>query len=69
MDEPLPVGMALRVPQPKNPGGPIAVSQQAHFIPATPVAPQVHNSPTVGADGLCDFDELDIHQVRSYLYL
>lgn len=64
MDEPLPIGMALRVPPPKNVGQDVVIPQQPQFLPTvvTPVA-QVHNSPTVGPDGLCEFDDLDIYQV------
>lgn len=66
MDEPLPVGLGLRVPptslgtievQPSVP-----MYHQAALIPPS-------KTPNIAADGLCEFDELDLNQVRTlYIY-
>ena len=63
MDEPLPVGLGLRVPPPSNP----ATTSLQTSIPY--VNPTVPSTLTISADGLCEFDELDLHQVRIYSYL
>lgn len=63
LEEP-PIGMALRVPEPL--GSIIASNRGAfHAAPeATPPPPATPISVKVGADGLCDFDEMGLPEVR-----
>ena len=77
MDEPLPVGLGLRVPPPA-PSSSTSIGvpqpqQMLYFVNNT-ISPAV-STPTVptkiniSEDGLCEFDELDLIQVRIYSYL
>ncbi|KIK53259.1 hypothetical protein GYMLUDRAFT_49424 [Collybiopsis luxurians FD-317 M1] len=73
LDEPLPIGMGLRVPPPdpstvitpqnRFPGGILPGITANHAPPAPPVP--VNAPPVADADGLCDFDALDIRQMRA----
>jgi len=73
MDEPLPVGLGLRVPPPIS-SGTIGLQQPTSCYvdnmpsPAVP-ASTVPGKFTTSADGLCEFDELDLNQVRIYSLL
>lgn len=65
VDEPLPIGMALRVPPPDKArivATPTAGPYYGHQPLPTPVLPP-HNYQT-GTDGLVDFDTLPIEHVR-----
>lgn len=70
MDEPLPVGLGLRVPPLSSSGTPSLQPPDAGCVnnAVLPVAstPKVLN---IAADGLCEFDELDLNQVRISSYL
>ncbi|KAJ7626463.1 hypothetical protein B0H17DRAFT_1024399 [Mycena rosella] len=69
IDQPLPVGMALRVPPPDK--ARITVTQptpyQVHTnpIPAPATAPPLPTSYQTGTDGLVDFDTLPIEHMRA----
>ncbi|KAJ3823174.1 hypothetical protein F5880DRAFT_1613100 [Lentinula raphanica] len=74
LDEPLPIGMGLRVPLPdatKVRAAPpntivvgVPIMNQA-AAPTNSPPPQAQNRPVIGPDGLCDFDELDPQQMRA----
>lgn len=68
MDEPLPVGLGLRVPVPDagSPTTPLTqFGMHALLAPtAPPPVPAPVTSVIIGQDGLCDFDELSLLQVR-----
>ena len=64
MDEPLPVGLGLRVRVPAQHAA-NAVGPFYYSPPQVPPGPQ--KSPVVGPDGLCEFDDLDIWQVRHFM--
>ena len=62
MDEPLPVGLGLRVPPPIP-----STSPSAAVLLAGPIVHSTVPPPTkinIYEDGLCEFDELDLNQVR-----
>ncbi|KAJ3847933.1 hypothetical protein EV368DRAFT_76467 [Lentinula lateritia] len=63
LDEPLPIGMGLRVPLPDTmlmiPGGHL----QNNIATTTPL--ESPRPPVVGSDCLCDFDDLDLQQMRA----
>ncbi|KAF8151436.1 hypothetical protein B0H34DRAFT_727589 [Crassisporium funariophilum] len=70
MDDPLPVGLGLRVPHPLS----LSVVEQTRsetlsfgmVVPGpVPVAPVDSRLPAAGPDGLVEFDELDLPQMRS----
>ena len=75
MDEPLPVGLGLRVPPPTR-GSlestsspqpmPFYIDNTTSPVISTPIVPTKLN---ISEDGLCEFDELDLIQVRIYRYL
>lgn len=69
IDEPLPVGLGLRVPVPRVP--PPLPAQPMYFatLQPQPVAVPVvqkRGEVVVGEDGLCDFDDLEMGQVRGF---
>ena len=63
MEDPLPVGLGLRVPLPTTT---TSQSSNPFCIPVVSTPPKAIN---VAADGLCEFDELDLIQVRIDCYL
>lgn len=78
MDDPLPVGMGLRVPRPdsnKIPPAPhsylasmpVAPGMPVQYLPQ-PVVPVQEKEFTPGPDGLGDFDDLTVSQVRFQLF-
>ena len=75
MDEPLPVGLGLRVPPPTPSSSESTSSPQPMlYHPGNTTSPAVSTPavPTkinISEDGLCEFDELDLNQVRIYHYL
>ena len=73
MDEPLPVGLGLRVPPPTSSSSEITSLPQPMIyypdITTSPVTPTVPKKLNISEDGLCEFDELDLNQVRIYSYL
>ena len=75
MDEPLPVGLGLRVPPP-TPSSSESTSlpqSMVYIVDNTTSAaistPTVPTKLNISEDGLCEFDELDLNQVRIYSYL
>ncbi len=75
MEDPLPVGLGLRVPPPSTTAPPIAQVQQVDafgrpYVPSPAVVEQPVAPLTIGPDGLCEFDELSLAQVcqPSHLY-
>ena len=75
MDEPLPVGLGLRVPPPTSSSSEHTSSVQLPVyyldnttlpVVSTPTVPKKIN---ISEDGLCEFDELDLNQVRICSYL
>lgn len=69
MDEPLPVGLGLRVPPPTQNSLESTSLPTLSFvdITTTPVStPAVPKKLNISEDGLCEFDELDLSQVRIY---
>jgi hypothetical protein len=78
MDEPLPIGLGLRVPPPtasssENTSSQLPIPYYYNNILTSPaVSTPTVPTPTklnISKDGLCEFDELDRHQVRIYSYL
>jgi ubiquitin-conjugating enzyme E2 Q len=70
MDDPLPVGLGLRVPTPITPEFTAQPPLNLYFANNAAVStPTVPNMTNIAADGLCEFDELDLNQVRIYSYL
>ena len=74
MDEPLPVGLGLRVPPPSQTTPASTISFQAqptlYYVNNSVVpAPTVPRKINISEDGLCEFDELDLIQVRLYNYV
>jgi hypothetical protein len=73
MDEPLPVGLGLRVLPPTSSSSESTGPQQTLiYYNATSPAVSTSTVPTkinISEDGLCEFDELDLNQVRIYSYL
>lgn len=78
MDDPLPVGMGLRVPQPDSnkippaphsyfPGMAVLPGMPAQVLPQ-PTVPVQQKQFTPGPDGLGDFDDLTVSQVRFQLF-
>lgn len=68
MEDPLPVGLGLRVPNPGWIAAGMYVPPPSHHRPAGVPVPQVAPPPppqdaVVGPDGLVDFDRLTIVQV------
>jgi len=66
MEEPLPIGMGLRVPMPSTFTAVNPVPQYPY--PTTPAA--VQETPKDierGPDGLCDFDDLTLPQVHLFV--
>ncbi|KAH9475092.1 Ubiquitin-conjugating enzyme E2Q-like protein 1 [Psilocybe cubensis] len=66
MDEPLPIGLGLRVPLPSSAG---AVQAHPNYVgwntqPAPTVVPETPKTLSPGPDGLCDFDDLTHSQMR-----
>lgn len=62
MEDPLPIGLALRVPLPT---GSIVAQNHNYYSNTTPaVTDETPKTFTPGPDGLCDFDDLTIGQVR-----
>jgi ubiquitin-conjugating enzyme E2 Q len=77
MDEPLPVGLGLRVPPPAPAPSSSASTNvpqsMLYFVnnaipPAVPT-PTVPTTINISEDGLCEFDELDLNQVRMLIFL
>ena len=74
MDEPLPVGLGIRVPPPTPsslartslPPPPPMFYNTALPAVSVPTTPAKIN---ISEDGLCEFDELDLNQVCVYNYL
>ncbi|KAF8797821.1 hypothetical protein BYT27DRAFT_7204023 [Phlegmacium glaucopus] len=66
MDEPLPVGLGLRVPPPSSSGTSGLQQPPPYYVDNTIAvsAPSVPKTFTISADGLCEFDELDLMQMR-----
>lgn len=65
LDEPLPLGMGLRVPVP-DPKRCTISPVYSYISGATQaVAKPMHVAPTPGPDGLCEFDEMGILEVSS----
>lgn len=72
MDEPLPVGLGLRVPPPTQSSSEIISLPAIYYVDNTTPAVSTPTVPTklnLSEDGLCEFDELDLNQVRIYSYL
>jgi ubiquitin-conjugating enzyme E2 Q len=72
MDEPLPVGLGLRVPPP-TPSTSASTSMprplpMLYYVNNTVLPPTAPTKIDVSEDELCEFDELDIIQVRIYSY-
>ncbi|PPQ71310.1 hypothetical protein CVT24_012036 [Panaeolus cyanescens] len=69
MEDPLPIGMGLRVPPPSGAIAAPPVSNYAAHAAAQqqPQTPSLPRSPLVGEDGLCEFDSLDHPQMRSVI--
>ncbi|KAJ3717151.1 hypothetical protein C8R42DRAFT_724779 [Lentinula raphanica] len=71
LDEPLPIGMGLRVPLPDPtkvraaPPNTTILNQIEAAAPTNSPPPQAQNQPVIGSDGLCDFDELEPQQMRA----
>ena len=63
MDEPLPVGLGLRVPLPSTlaSANPVVIAQNM-YTPAPPVQ-ETPKEFEPGPDGLCDFDDLTLSEV------
>jgi ubiquitin-conjugating enzyme E2 Q len=70
MDEPLPVGLGLRVPPPFSSGTTSSQPPDADCV-HNAVLPLASTSKVLNlaADGLCEFDDLDLNQVRISSYL
>jgi ubiquitin-conjugating enzyme E2 Q len=65
MEEPLPIGMGLRVPMPSTFSAANPAPQYSY--PGIPASAVVQETPKVlepGVDGLCDFDDLTLPQVH-----
>jgi len=63
MDDPLPIGMGLRVPLPEAAAATRPTTFAAYYSNQTPQIPEVPKDLQPGADGLVDFDELTTEQV------
>ncbi|KAF8881664.1 hypothetical protein CPB84DRAFT_1817227 [Gymnopilus junonius] len=62
MEDPLPIGLALRVPLPT---GSILAQNQGYYAPnPAPEVPETLKTLVPGPDGLCDFDDLSVGQMR-----
>ena len=71
MDEPLPVGLGLRVPFPTHGSSESISSPRMDYVDNTTPEVSTPTVPTkldISEDGLCEFDELDLNQVRIYSY-
>jgi hypothetical protein len=68
MDEPLPVGLGLRVPLPSTLAipNPVVIAQSL-YSPAPPPVQETPKDLEPGPDGLCDFDDLTLSQVGLFL--
>ena len=76
MEDPLPVGLGLRVPAPSATAPSTVQAQQVDafgrpYVPSPAVVEQPALPLTIGPDGLCEFDELNLPQVcqPSHLYV
>lgn len=68
MEQPLPIGMGLRVPMPSTFAAANPVPQYSY--PGIPAPAVVQETPKVlepGLDGLCDFDDLTLPQVYPFV--
>lgn len=64
MEQPLPIGMGLRVPMPSTFAAANPAPQYSYpGIPAPAVVQETPKDLEPGLDGLCDFDDLTLPQV------
>lgn len=74
MEDPLPVGLGLRVPLPSTnvlsaPQAPHPDTLVRPYVPGPAVVEQPTPPITLGPDGLCEFDELNLAQVCQPFHL